>query len=257
MKEPWQVYLKRKPTEHLNLKDCECCKSSVQAIQVEIQSITDKLKQSKINLKQIDIYVKKFKILRIKKLEFEEINETYNAIFERLRVKKQERVNTFKVGFDLITDKLKETYQYLTQGGDAELEYVNSSDPFSEGILFTVRPPKKSWKNIGKLSGGERTLSSLSLIFALHYFKPNPIYIMDEIDAALDYKNVSIVASYIKEKTKEAQFIVISLRNKMFEIANILIGIYKNLDTTQSVYFNPGLYSNQNFEQSEQNKVAS
>jgi len=73
-------------------------------------------------------------------------------------------------------------------------------DPFSEGINFTVRPPKKSWKQISNLSGGERTLSSLSLIFALHHYKPSPLYVLDEIDAALDFKNVSIIANYIKVK---------------------------------------------------------
>jgi len=56
-------------------------------------------------------------------------------------------------------------------GGDAELELVDSLDPFSEGIVFSVRPPKKSWKNISNLSGGEKTLSSLALVFALHYYK--------------------------------------------------------------------------------------
>lgn len=61
-----------------------------------------------------------------------------------------------------------------------------------------MRPPKKAWKVINNLSGGEKTLSSLSLVFALHYYKPSPLYIMDEIDAALDFKNVSIVANYIK-----------------------------------------------------------
>jgi len=61
-----------------------------------------------------------------------------------------------------------------------------------------VRPPKKSWKNISNLSGGEKTLSSLALVFALHHYKPTPLYVMDEIDAALDFKNVSIVANYIK-----------------------------------------------------------
>ena len=57
--------------------------------------------------------------------------------------------------------------------------------PPAEGILFSVRPPKKSWKNIANLSGGEKTLSSLSLVFALHHYKPTPLYVMDEIDAAL------------------------------------------------------------------------
>lgn len=86
--------------------------------------------------------------------------------------------------------------------GDADLEPEDSLDPFSEGISFRVRPPKKTWKYIYNLSGGEMTLSSLALVFALHTYKPTPIYIMDEIDAALDFKNVSIVANYIKERTK-------------------------------------------------------
>lgn len=75
--------------------------------------------------------------------------------------------------------------------------FLISPDSF---ILSSVRPPKKSWKNISNLSGGEKTLSSLALVFALHYYKPTPLYVMDEIDAALDFKNVSIVANYIKVK---------------------------------------------------------
>lgn len=63
--------------------------------------------------------------------------------------------------------------------------------------VCSVRPPKKSWKKIFNLSGGEKTLSSLALVFALHHYKPTPLYFMDEIDAALDFKNVSIVACYI------------------------------------------------------------
>jgi structural maintenance of chromosome 4 len=167
------------------------------------------------------------------------------------------RLDEFMNGFNKITMKLKEMYQMVTLGGDAELELVDTLDPFSEGIVFSVRPPKKSWKNISNLSGGEKvsspppgcsrcgcwtplarhcglicarcaqTLSSLALVFALHHFKPTPLYFMDEIDAALDFKNVSIVAHYIKERTKNAQFIIISLRNNMFELADRLVGIYK------------------------------
>ena len=133
--------------------------------------------------------------------------------------------------------------------------------------MFQVRPKNKSWKQMSKLSGGEKTLSSLSLIFALHIFKPSPLYCMDEIDAALDYKNVAIVGKYIKEgvckrhaqtdsksgakgdgdanlnsaskilkeqamMAKNSQFIIISLRNNMFELADKLVGIYKTHDVT-------------------------
>ena len=100
------------------------------------------------------------------------------------------RLEGFMQGFSLISLRLKEMYQMITMGGNAELELVDSLDPFSEGILFSVMPPKKSWKNISNLSGGEKTLSSLALVFALHHYKPTPLYVMDEIDAALDFRNV-------------------------------------------------------------------
>ncbi len=101
------------------------------------------------------------------------------------------RLTQFMTGFTTISQHLKQMYQLITLGGNAELELVDSLDPFSEGILFSVMPPKKSWKNIGNLSGGEKTLSSLALVFALHVFRPTPLYVMDEIDAALDFRNVS------------------------------------------------------------------
>ena len=65
------------------------------------------------------------------------------------------RLNEFMEGFGIITAKLKEMYQMITLGGDAELELVDSLDPFTEGIVFSVRPPKKSWKNISNLSGNQ------------------------------------------------------------------------------------------------------
>ena len=102
------------------------------------------------------------------------------------------RLEGFMIGFSLISMRLKEMYQMITMGGNAELELVDSLDPFSEGILFSVMPPKKSWKNISNLSGGEKTLSSLALVFALHHYKPTPLYVMDEIDAALDFRNVCL-----------------------------------------------------------------
>jgi len=160
----------------------------------------------------------------------------------KLDTLRQQRLNEFMEGFAVISMKLKEMYQMITLGGDAELELVDTMDPFSEGINFSVRPPKKSWKQITNLSGGEKTLSSLSLVFALHHFRPTPLYFMDEIDAALDFRNVSIIANYIKQRTKNAQFIVISLRNHMFELADLLVGIYKTHDVSKSVAINPSIF---------------
>jgi structural maintenance of chromosome 4 len=163
--------------------------------------------------------------------ELETVTEERNAVRKTHDDLRKMRLDMFMEGFSMIT-----------LGGDAELELVDSLDPFSEGIVFSVRPPKKSWKNISNLSGGEKTLSSLALVFALHHFKPTPLYVMDEIDAALDFKNVSIVANYIKERTKNAQFIIISLRNNMFELADRLVGIYKTDNCTKSVTIDPAKF---------------
>lgn len=195
----------------------------------------------KPNLDSISIFKAKFEVYRVKKDRLIKIKAETDRTRNELDKHKEKRKSEFFKGFTIISAKLKETYQTLTNGGDAELELIDCLDPFSEGILFSVRPPHKSWKQMSKLSGGEKTLSSLSFVYALHYYKPNPVYFMDEIDAALDYKNVSIVARFIKEKTKNAQFIVISLRNNMYEMANKLFGIYKTMDTTKTVSIEPEL----------------
>uniref|UniRef100_A0A3B3TZR2 Structural maintenance of chromosomes protein n=1 Tax=Poecilia latipinna TaxID=48699 RepID=A0A3B3TZR2_9TELE len=205
----------------------------------KISMLESQCSQMKPNLGAIAEYKKKEELYLQRVAQLDEITadrDRFKHAYEDLR---KQRLNEFMTGFNMITNKLKENYQMLTLGGDAELELVDSLDPFSEGIMFSVRPPKKSWKKIFNLSGGEKTLSSLALVFALHHYKPTPLYFMDEIDAALDFKNVSIVACYIYEQTKNAQFIIISLRNNMFEIADRLIGIYKTHNTTKSVGINP------------------
>ena len=111
---------------------------------------------------------------------------------------KEQRKQEFLRGFSEINDKLKTMFRSITAGGDASLDLKDQNDPFSDGVTFSVKPPNKSWKEISTLSGGEQTLSSLSLIFALHQYRPTPVYFMDEIDAALDYRNNSIIANYIK-----------------------------------------------------------
>lgn len=207
----------------------------LQDLQYKITLQEEELKQKIPNLNVIeeyqakrDIYMERIQVLEDITIKRNDMRKLFDDI-------KKRRHDEFKQGFCIITRKLKEMYQMITQGGDAELELVDSLDPFTEGILFSVRPPRKSWKNISNLSGGEKTLSSLALVFALHYFKPSPLYFMDEIDAALDFKNVSIVANYIKDRTKNAQFIIISLRSNMFELADCLTGIYKVDDCTASL----------------------
>ncbi|GMF32815.1 unnamed protein product [Phytophthora fragariaefolia] len=201
----------------------------------------DELKAN-VNMGALTEYKQKEEEYKARVLELEESTKLRDAKRHEYDELRRKRLEEFMTGFRTITLKLKEMYQMITLGGDAELELVDSLDPFSEGVVFSVRPSKKSWKNISNLSGGEKTLASLALVFALHHYKPTPLYVMDEIDAALDFKNVSIVGNYIKQRTRNAQFIIISLRNNMFELADRLVGIYKTNDATKSVTINPKIY---------------
>merc|ERR1719272_2199462 len=200
------------------------------------------VKNMKPNLTSIQEYRRAATEHKEKLGEYDEVNNQREDARRTLEELRRTRHEEFMGGFSIISMKLKEMYQMITLGGDAELELVDTLDPFSEGIAFSVRPPKKSWKQITNLSGGEKTLASLSLVFALHHFRPTPLYFMDEIDAALDFRNVSIIANYIKERTQNAQFIVISLRNNMFELADLLVGIYKTSDISKCVAITPSSF---------------
>lgn len=210
-----------------------------EALTMKSTMLKENLSAMKPNMAAIQEYRRKEEAYKQRVTELEAVTEKRAEQRRHHDNLRKERLNEFMRGFGIISSKLKETYQMLTLGGDAELELVDSLDPFTEGIVFSVRPPKKSWKNISNLSGGEKTLSSLALVFALHYYKPTPFYVMDEIDAALDIRNVSIVGYYIKERTRNAQFIIISLRNNMFELSDRLIGIYKVHNCTNSCTVNP------------------
>ena len=195
--------------------------------------------KSRVDMTAIAVYEAKAREQQLRLDELRSATEVRDAARSALDELRKQRFQCFDEGFSIIKTRLKEIYRMLTRGGDAELVSVDSLDPFSEGIKFSVRPPRKCWKEISNLSGGEKTLCSLALVFAMHYFRPTPLYVMDEIDAALDFKNVSIIANYIKERTENAQFIVISLRNNMFEVADRLVGIYKTHNATKSITINP------------------
>ena len=207
------------------------------------------LDNRQVNLEVIDEFRKKWQRFIDRQQLYKQAKKEFFSVSEQLEIFRSNRENLFLAGFQKISKYFKECYQSLAIGGDASLDLIDSSNPFDEGILMSVRPPDKSWKKISKLSGGEKTLTSLSLVYALHFFRPNSFYFMDEIDAALDYKNVGIVSKFIRERAKNAQFIVISLVNNMFEKADRLVGIYKIKGVTRNVLFYPETFAKKNDEQ--------
>eukprot|EP00347_Sterkiella_histriomuscorum_P007115 403350207 len=230
--------------ENFDIEQIKILEPHLQHISNLIIILQQQIDAQPLNSRIIEQYQSKSSDLIGLRNQIEQRSEDVTALRNEFYELKQQRIIQFKVGFEFIAIKLKEIYRFITKGGDAELELVDAHDPFSDGISFHVRPLKKSWKEMKNLSGGEKTISSLALIFALHHYKPSPLYCMDEIDAALDYKNVAIVGEYIKQRTRNGQFLVISLRNNMFELAEKLFGIYKTKDMTKTVYLIPSQMQN-------------
>ena len=217
----------------------EQCEPLLAKIIDQKHSKRSKIENSRVNLKIIEEFASKWQKFTHRQRDFRAAKSEFKSVSQELEAVKRARESEFLEGFRKISRYFKECYRLLAKGGDASLDLIDSASPFEEGVIMSVRPPDKSWKKISKLSGGEKTLTSLSLVYALHFYKPNSFYFMDEIDAALDYKNVGIVSSFIKERAKNAQFIVISLVNNMFEKADQLVGIYKVSGTTHHILFNP------------------
>lgn len=216
----------------------------------DVDDISSLLESKKRELKKFEfiegntLNLKIFDEFNAKKKDFDNSKKMYEGVKDKMELNRRELEELiakkhvdFLQGMTAINKNLKEIYQLLTFGGNAELEMIDPIDPFAEGITLSVMPPKKSWKNVSMLSGGEKTISSLALVFALHIYKPSPFYVMDEIDAALDYKNVSIISNYILEKTRDSQFLIVSLRNNMFELSDTLLGVYKNDGLSKAMMF--------------------
>lgn len=166
--------------------------------------------------------------------------EAKKAQDEFLRLRKL-RSELYHRAFDHISTKVDEVYKDLTRskaapkGGNAYLDLQNDNEPYLDGILYTAMPPTKSFRGIDQLSGGEKSVAALALLFAIHSYRPAPFFVLDEVDAALDAQNVARVAAYIRSRASpEFQFIVISLKAMLYEKSQALLGVMRNQDINSS-----------------------
>ncbi|XP_069688454.1 structural maintenance of chromosomes protein 1A [Periplaneta americana] len=144
--------------------------------------------------------------------------------FERV---KKERHDRFMNCFEHVANEIDNIYKSLAknQSAQAFLGPENPEEPYLDGINYNCVAPGKRFQPMSNLSGGEKTVAALALLFAIHSYQPSPFFVLDEIDAALDNTNIGKVASYIRDKTASLQTIVISLKEEFYSHADALIGI--------------------------------
>ena len=131
----------------------------------------------------------------------------------------------FKDTFDKVNGEFKNVFRRLFKGGNGELVLTYPENLLETGIDIIAEPPGKKLKNITLLSGGEKTLTAIALLFAILNVKVVPFCILDEVEAALDEANVDTFGTYLKEYEHKTQFIVITHKKKTMEYANTLYGI--------------------------------
>ena len=131
----------------------------------------------------------------------------------------------FKDNFNIIQGYFSEIFQNLFGGGEARIYISDESDILNSGIEIEARPPGKSMQSLSLLSGGEKTLTAIALLFAVLKSKPSPFCILDEIDAALDDANISKYTAYLDRIKDETQFILITHRKVTMEISDAIYGI--------------------------------
>ena len=134
------------------------------------------------------------------------------------------RIN-FKETFEKIKVEFSNTFKSLFGGGNAELKLTDPSDILSTGIDIVALPPGKKLTSISLLSGGEKTLTAISLLFAILKVRPVPFCILDEVEAALDEVNVDNFGKYLSKYKGDTQFILITHKKKTMEYADVLYGI--------------------------------
>lgn len=143
-------------------------------------------------------------------------------LIERLLIQMR---STFVENFSKMQGYFAETFMRLFGGGHAELKLMDPDDPLNCGIEVNAQPPGKKLQLLSLLSGGERALTAIAILFAMLKLKPTPFCILDEIEAALDDANIGYYADYLKEYSKGTQFIVVTHRKGTMERCNSLFGV--------------------------------
>lgn len=154
-----------------------------------------------------------------------DIEKAADALVEMIEKLMEEMKEIFSVQFGLIARNFSEVFKELFGGGEAYLELVDEENILESGIEIIAKPPGKKLQNMSLLSGGERTLTAISLIFGILKLKPSPFCVLDEIEAALDDANVIRFADYLEKLSSETQFIVITHRKGTMEHAHTLYGV--------------------------------
>ncbi|HOQ11797.1 MAG TPA: hypothetical protein PK104_05485, partial [Spirochaetota bacterium] len=209
-----------------DLSDIKVSENMLADFQNEIADLKKKIQDlGPINNLAIQEYrdlKKRFEYYLDQKTDIEKAREDIISVIEEIN---KTSVDLFISTFNEIQKNFSEMFKRLFEGGEAFLELSEPENVLESGIEIIVRPPGKKFKNINLLSGGERALTAIALLFATYMVKPSPFCFLDEIDAPLDEQNIQRFVKMLREFSKSTQFIIVTHNKKTMHISESIYGV--------------------------------
>lgn len=202
-----------------SFNDLPSMKKNVSSIKDDIRKLGD------VNVNAIEEYKEVSERYEFLKAQHEDLVEAEKSLIKIIEELDEAMRKQFNSQFAKIAKEFDTVFKEMFGGGSATLELMEDEDVLEAGIKIVAQPPGKKLVNMMQLSGGEKALTAISLLFAIQNLKPSPFCLLDEIEAALDESNVERFAKYLNKMTKNTQFIVITHRRGTMDQANQLYGI--------------------------------
>ncbi|HUJ75388.1 MAG TPA: hypothetical protein VL359_11040, partial [bacterium] len=196
------------------------------ALEGQLASTQGRLRQMEgVNLAAPDEYDALTTRLGFLSVEKADLERAMADLETSIRKMNQESRRRFKETFERVNEKFQELFPKVFGGGEARLVLTDSDDPLLAGVDIVAQPPGKKLQGLNLLSGGEKALTAISLIFSFFLIKPSPFCLLDEVDAPLDEANVGRFNRLIQTMTGQSQFIIITHNKRTMEIGDLLYGV--------------------------------
>jgi len=196
---------------------------SVEDKVAELQDRVDRM--GPVNLVAIEEYEETEERYEFLTTQYDDLVKAKEQLLEVIEQINTETTEMFKVTFEQIRDNFRTLFTEVFEGGKADLVLVDEEDMLSSGIEIVARPPGKKLQSISLLSGGEQTMTAVSLMFSIYQVSPSPFCVLDELDAPLDESNINRFIRVLKRFIKHSQFLVITHNKRTISMADTLYGV--------------------------------
>lgn len=221
-----ELYERHQLTIDIAKEECGALKQSVEAAEKQMRALRQQIESSgDINMTSIEECEKHKERYQFLNQQMDDLNVSKQELIAIITELDGESRKIFKATFDQIRINFKKNFNILFNGGEADLQFTETGDVLEAGIEITAKPPGKQMRSISLLSGGEKCLTAMALLFAVFEVKPAPFCILDEIDAPLDEANIGRFVNIVKEFVDRCQFIIITHNKRTMAIADMIFGV--------------------------------